>query len=172
MAQNLGIGNQQNLGKYYPLAIGAYEQTLLDMTSAYAGIANRGVYIKPTPFEKIIGPNKAILWDHKNNLKSKQVVSEEVADTMNWMLRRVVKDGTGIAASMKGREVAGKTGTSEGGRDLWFIGSIPQLSSGVWFGYDNNQKTKGSSGDAAYAWKSFMEKVTIQMEILEFPKKQ
>ena len=57
------------------------------------------------------------------------------------MLKRVVESGTGVAASLKDREVAGKTGTSEGGRDLWFIGSLPQLTTGIWFGYDNNKKT-------------------------------
>ena len=66
----------------------------------------------------------------------------DVADAMNWMFQRVVSGGTGAAARLDDRPVAGKTGTSEGARDLWFIGSIPQLTTAVWFGYDNNNETK------------------------------
>ncbi len=90
---------------------------------------------------------------------------------MNWMLQQVVKDGTGKLAKLKTRPVAGKTGTSEGGRDLWFIGSIPQLTTGIWFGYDNNQETRIGSGEAAWAWKKFMLKIENNFKILEFPKR-
>ena len=75
------------------------------------------------------------------------------------MLRKVVLEGSGRAALISDRQVAGKTGTSEGGRDLWFIGSIPQLTSGIWFGYDDNKETKSGSGEAAWAWKQFMKKI-------------
>ncbi len=169
-ANRLGIGNQRKLGKYYPLAIGAYEQTLLEMTSAYSAITNRGVYIKPTPFEEIRGANNAILWSNKSNGdKGKKVINRDIADTMNWMLQRVVKNGTGLAATLPNRPVAGKTGTSEGGRDLWFIGSIPQLTTGVWFGYDNNKETKSGSGEAAWVWKKFMSEVSPSLKIINFP---
>ena len=89
---------------------------------------------------------------------------------MNFLLQRVVNEGTGFAASLKDRQVAGKTGTSEGNRDLWFIGSIPQLTTGIWFGYDNNQKTKSSSGEAASAWKKFMNEIKDELKILKFKK--
>ena len=62
MANNLGIGTTRPLGKYYPLAIGAYEQTILDMTAAYAAINNRGVYVKPIAVEEIRGPGGTLLW--------------------------------------------------------------------------------------------------------------
>ena len=87
------------------------------------------------------------------------------------MLQRAVKEGTGVAASLKNRQVAGKTGTSEGGRDLWFIGSIPQLTTGVWFGYDDNKETRSGSGDAARAWKLFMLQIEKDFKIIDFPKK-
>ena len=86
------------------------------------------------------------------------------------MLERVVSSGTGSAASLKNRPVAGKTGTSEGGRDLWFIGSIPQLTTGIWFGHDNNKNTQSGSGEAAWAWKQFMVQIKDELEIVNFPK--
>ncbi len=157
IANSLGIGNERTLGHYYPLAIGAYEQTVIDMTAAYAAITNRGVYTKPVAFEEIRGPGSRLLWSRaKDGEEGKQVIKKDVADTMNWMLQEVVNSGTGIAAKLKDRQVAGKTGTSEGSRDLWFIGSIPQLTTTIWFGYDNNESTNSSSGEAAFAWKEFM----------------
>ncbi|MEC7381475.1 MAG: penicillin-binding transpeptidase domain-containing protein, partial [Cyanobacteriota bacterium] len=172
MANNLGIGTTRPLGKYYPLAIGAYEQTVLDMTAAYAAVANRGIYMKPTPFEEIRGPDDEVIWNHQfEGYKGRRALDRDVADTMNWMLQRVVSGGTGVAASLGDRPVAGKTGTSEGARDLWFIGSIPQLTTAVWFGYDNNRKTSGGSGDAAWAWKQFMTKIQDNFEVQPFPPK-
>ena len=125
-ANKFNIGTNRPLGKYYPLAIGAYEQTILDMTAAYAGMANRGTYFKPSPFEEIRGPKNEVFWSRRlDGSRGQRAVDSEVADTMNWMLQRVVTGGTGIAAKLDDRQVAGKTGTSENTRDLWFIGSIP-----------------------------------------------
>jgi penicillin-binding protein 1A len=90
---------------------------------------------------------------------------------MNWMFQRVVSGGTGIAAKLDDRQVAGKTGTSEGARDLWFIGSIPQLTTAVWFGYDDNRETKSNSGEAAWAWKQFMLQIEGELPIQAFPPK-
>ena len=164
-ANGFDIGTKRPLGKYYPMAIGAYEQTILDMTAAYAAVTNRGVFVKPTPFEEIRGPKDELIWSRRvDGDRGRRALDSEVADAMNWMLQRVVTGGTGIAAKLDNRPVAGKTGTSEGTRDLWFIGSIPQLTTAVWFGYDNNQETQSTSGDAAWAWKQFM----LQIED-EFP---
>ncbi len=172
IANKLGIGNKRKLGRYYPLAIGAYEQTLLEMTSAYAAITNRGIFIKPMAFQEIRGPNNNILWSlKKHGNKGNRAVSQDIADTMNWMLQEVVRSGTGIAATLKNRPVAGKTGTSEGGRDLWFIGSIPQLTTGVWFGHDDNRETKSGSGEAAWVWKKFMSEIESNLQIINFPRK-
>ncbi len=81
------------------------------------------------------------------------------------------ESGTGKVAALAERPVAGKTGTSEGARDLWFIGSIPQLTTGVWLGYDNNQQTNIGSGEAAWIWKQFMLRVEKHFQVLDFPKK-
>ncbi len=171
-ANRLGVGKERKLGRFYPLAIGAHEESVLNMTAAYAGITNRGIYIKPSAIEKIIGPNNEIIWIHPKNQKDHlRALSIQAADTMNLMLREVVAEGSGRAAFLDNRQVAGKTGTSEGNRDLWFIGSIPQLTTSIWFGKDDNSPIKGSSGDAAFAWKQFMLKISNDLEIINFPER-
>jgi penicillin-binding protein 1A len=169
-ARSLGISRP--LGRYYPLAIGAYEQTVLEMASAYAAITNRGVYVPPTPFMSISGSDGQVIWSRQSNgARTKRAVDSDTADAMSWMLQRVVSGGTGVAARLEDRPVAGKTGTSEGGRDLWFIGSIPQLTTAVWLGYDDNREQKGSSGDAAWAWRQYMIPVVKDMPVQQFPPK-
>jgi penicillin-binding protein 1A len=154
------------------MAIGAYEQTVLEMTAAYAAVTNRGVFVKPTPFEEIRGPGGELIWSRKlDGDRGNRALDSEVADAMNWMLQRVVNGGTGGAAKLQDRQVAGKTGTSEGARDLWFIGSIPQLTTGVWFGYDNNRETKSNSGQAAWAWNQYMTKIKGDLAVTYFPEK-
>ena len=74
-------------------------------------------------------------------------------------LEKSVNDGTAIAASIKGEKIFGKTGTSDGNRDLWFIGSIKNLTTGVWLGFDENKESDLSSGNAAYLWKKFIAKI-------------
>ncbi|QNI62122.1 transglycosylase domain-containing protein [Synechococcus sp. TAK9802] len=172
VANNFNIGTDRPLGKYYPMAIGAYEQTILDMTAAYAGMANRGVFFSPSPFEEIRGPKNELLWSRRlSDNRGKRAIDRDVADTVNWMLQRVVTGGTGIAAKLDDRQVAGKTGTSENTRDLWFIGSIPQLTTGVWFGYDDDRATKSTSGEAAWAWKQFMLQIKDEIPVRKFPDK-
>ena len=171
-ANKFEIGTQRPLGKYYPMAIGAYEQTVLDMAAAYAGVANRGVFVKPGPFEEIRGPEGNILWSRRvDGNRGRRALDSDVADAMNWMFQRVVTGGTGIAAKLDDRQVAGKTGTSEGARDLWFIGSIPQLTTAVWFGYDDNRETKSNSGEAAWTWKQFMLQIEAELPVQAFPPK-
>ncbi len=170
-ANSLGVGKTLKLEEYLPLAVGAYGETLMNMTSAYAAIANRGFYKVPRAIEQIIGPNNKVIWDHDlEKKKQNQVLTKKVADTLNWMLEQTVSQGTGSAASLSTRPVAGKTGTSDGNRDLWFIGSLPQLTTGVWFGNDNNNETILNSGNAAWAWKKYIQKIEKDLKVMEFVK--
>ena len=167
-AKSLGISRE--LGRFYPMALGAYEQTVLDMTAAYAAINNGGIYVKPTPFEEILGPNGELLWSRRvEGDPGKRAVNSDIAAMMMWMLQRAVQSGTGGGAALPNRPVAGKTGTSEGGRDLWFIGSIPQLTTGVWLGYDDSRGTKDTSVVATYAWRAFMAPITKNLPVRQFP---
>ncbi|WP_370594410.1 transglycosylase domain-containing protein [Synechococcus sp. CBW1108] len=167
-AKSLGISRE--LGRFYPMALGAYEQTVLDMTAAYAAINNGGIYVKATPFEEILGPNGELLWSRRvDGDPGQRAVSSDIAAMMMWMLQRAVQSGTGGGAALPNRPVAGKTGTSEGGRDLWFIGSIPQLTTGVWLGFDNSRATKNTSVVATYAWRAFMAPITKDLPVRQFP---
>jgi penicillin-binding protein 1A len=167
-AKSLGISRE--LGRFYPMALGAYEQTVLDMTAAYAAINNGGIYVKPTPFEEILGPNGELLWSRRvEGDPGKRAVNSDIAAMMMWMLQRAVQSGTGGGAALPNRPVAGKTGTSEGGRDLWFVGSIPQLTTGVWLGYDDSRGTKDTSVVATYAWRAFMAPITKNLPVRQFP---
>jgi penicillin-binding protein 1A len=169
-AKSLGL--HRELGRYLSMAIGSNDQTVLDMTAAYAALVNRGVYIQPLPFEEIYGPEGQLLWSRRaNGPRGTRAVSSDIADAMVWMLQQVVQGGTGGGAALADRPVAGKTGTSEGARDLWFIGSIPQLTTGVWLGYDSNRGTGTTSVLATYAWRTFMEPVTKGMPVQKFPPK-
>jgi len=169
-AKSLGI--TRDLGRFYPMAIGAYEQTLLDMTAAYAAITNRGIFVKPTPFEEILGPDGQLLWSRRvDGDRGRRAVGSDIADAMVWMLQQVVQGGTGGGAALADRPVAGKTGTSEGGRDLWFIGSIPQLTTGVWLGYDDSRETGNTSVVATLAWRSFMAPISKTLPVRQFPPK-
>ncbi|MBM5820476.1 MAG: PBP1A family penicillin-binding protein [Cyanobacteria bacterium K_DeepCast_150m_m2_101] len=169
-AKSLGITRE--LGRFYPLAVGATEQTVLDMTAAYAAIFNRGVYVTPTPFEEILGPNGELLWSRRvDGDRGRRAVPSDIADAMLWMLQQVVKGGTGYGAVPPNRPAAGKTGTSEGGRDLWFIGGVPQLVTGLWLGYDNNKETKSTSAVAVVAWADYMGPILKDLPVRPFPPK-
>jgi penicillin-binding protein 1A len=84
-------------------------------------------------------------------------------------MRGVVTGGTGRPAQLGDRQVAGKTGTSDKARDLWFIGYIPQLVTGIWLGNDNNTPTKGASTTAAIMWQQFMVDAVKGMPVEYFP---
>ncbi len=170
VARKLGITGE--VGQYPSMVLGANEKHVIDMTAAYAAITNRGVYVQPTAFDEIYGPDGELIWSRRVDAKPPQrAVSSDVADAITWMLQRVVSSGTGRAASLGDRPVAGKTGTSEGARDLWFIGSIPQLTTGIWLGYDQNWKTGSSSAQATYAWYSFMSRIVKDLPPQNFPPK-
>lgn len=172
IATTKSLGITRELGRFYPLAVGATEQTVLDMTAAYAAIFNRGVYTTPTPFEEILGPNGELLWSRRvDGDRGRRAVPSDIADAMLWMLQQVVKGGTGYGAVPPNRPAAGKTGTSEGGRDLWFIGGVPQLVTGLWLGYDNNKETKSTSAVAVVAWADYMRPILKDLPVRPFPPK-
>lgn len=165
-ARRLGV--QSTLKPVPGLVLGQSETTLLEMARAYAVIANQGRQDTPLAIRKILdaGDCKSlqsiqtcrVIYDHKQDLQqSLQPLSPEVASTMTQLLKGVVRSGTGRAASL-GLEEAGKTGTTNDNRDLWFVGFIPsqELLTGVWLGNDDNKPTYGSSGQAAALWGRFM----------------
>ncbi|NER95902.1 MAG: PBP1A family penicillin-binding protein [Symploca sp. SIO1B1] len=166
IAHKMGI--ESELKPTYSLALGASEVNLLEMTSAYGTLAARGVHTESYGIKRILDQKGNVIYEQ--SLTSEQVVTEDTAAIMNWMLQGVVNHGTGRAASLS-RPVAGKTGTTDEARDLWFVGYIPQLVAGVWLGNDNNKPTWSTSSTAATTWRRFMVQVIEDIKVENFPKR-
>ena len=165
LAKAMGI--QSKLQPTYALALGAYEVNLLELTNAYGTLAAEGKHIPAHGISRVINAKNEVIYE--SEFKPKQVLDKDSASITTWMLEGVVNGGTGRAAYLSDRNVAGKTGTSEEARDLWFIGYIPQIAAGVWLGNDDNQPTWGASETAAYNWRQFMRRV---IELEKMPEEQ
>ncbi len=139
------------------IALGATEVTMLELTSAYAHLANNGVIVYPYGIVSIETSNGDVVYARRSSL-SNIVLQPDVVEKMNALLMDVVEDGTGRAANI-GRPVAGKTGTTSDYRDAWFIGYTPQLVTGVWVGNDDNTAMKKVTGGMlpASIWRNFMQ---------------
>ena len=166
LAHEMGIKSE--LKPTYSLALGASEVNLLELTNAYGTIANEGNFVEAHGIRRVINQRGDVIY--QANFPSKLVVDKNSAAIMSWMLQGVVEGGTGGPAYLSERPVAGKTGTSEQARDLWFIGFIPQVVTGVWLGNDDNYPTYGASSTAAYNWKEFMSQVVKGLPVEKFPK--
>lgn len=166
LAHQMGIKSQ--LKPTYSLALGSSEVNLLELTSAYGTLATQGIHTEVHGIRRIINRRGDILYAAK--YKQKRVLDQGSTAIMTWMLQNVVQAGTGRAAQLN-RPVAGKTGTSDESRDLWFIGYIPQLVTGVWLGNDNNEPTWGSSSTAASTWHQFMLTAVEGMPTEKFPER-
>jgi penicillin-binding protein 1A len=165
LARDMGIKSE--LKPFYSLALGSNEVNLLELTSAYGSFATQGLHVEPHGISRILNRQGKVIWSA--DFRPKRALDAETAAILTWMLRNVVNAGTGTAAQLSDRPVAGKTGTTDDARDLWFIGYIPQLVAGVWLGNDDNSKTWGSSSTAAYTWHEFMEKAVKGMAVEKFP---
>lgn len=167
LAHDMGIKSE--LKPMYSLALGSNEVNLLELTSAYGSFATQGLHVEPHGITRILNRQGKVIWT--DNFKPKRALDKDSTAIMIWMLRNVVNQGTGTAAQLSDRPVAGKTGTTDDARDLWFIGFIPQLVTGVWLGNDDNKPTSGGSSTAAYTWREFMEKATEGMPVEKFPER-
>jgi penicillin-binding protein 1A len=165
MSKRMGIKSE--LYPTYSLALGASEVNLLELTSAYGTLANKGKFVEPHGIVRILNRYGDVVYESK--FESKQATDEETAAIMTWMLQGVVQSGTGRRARLPDRQIAGKTGTSEERRDLWFVGYLPQLVTGVWLGNDNSKPTWGASSTAAQTWNDFMGELIDEIPVAEFP---
>ncbi len=157
MANSFGLGYKHEFEEFPSLAIGSYGDNLLNITNAYSAINNNGNIQSPNILEKIESLNYQTIWENK--FISKKILDFKVNKKINKLLEKSVKEGTSKAASIKGKKIYGKTGTSDGNKDLWFIGSLDNLTTGIWIGYDNNKESELSSGNAAYLWKRFISEI-------------
>ncbi len=144
LAGKMGIDSK--LPRHLSLALGSGEVTPLELTNAFATFAAGGTYSPPVFVTQMGGtPRPPPL--------TREALRPEVAYVVTDMMRSVVTEGTAAKAGSKTRiKVAGKTGTSNDARDVWFVGMTPGLVMGVWIGYDDNRslgKKEAGGGTAA-----------------------
>ena len=166
-----GFGLRSSLAEGPALALGVSESTLLDMTAAYAGILNGGRAVRPygAVEVRLLGESEPLMG--LGGGFGDPVISEAAARRMVWMMREVVTSGTGGRASLPDREVAGKTGTTQGARDAWFIGFSADYVTGVWMGYDDNTRLTGVTGGGlpAEIFREVMERVHRGVPVSPLP---
>ena len=134
MAHRLGI--RSDLQPVCSITLGTQAVSPLDMTAAYATLADHGVRHDPVAIKSIAtAAGKQIPFPAA---RPRQAVSRQIADEVTYALQAVTQKGTGTAADI-GRPVAGKTGTAERFVDAWFCGYVPQLVTCVWLGYPHSE---------------------------------
>ncbi len=154
------------------LPIGAAEVTILDHVGAYGTFPREGRMIPAHAILEVRTGNGETVWRFdRDGPKPKQVIPASVARDMNMMMNSVVENGTARRARLDGVQVAGKTGTTNGYRDAWFMGFTGNYVCGVWFGNDDyapmNKMTGGSL--PAMTWHAIMEYAHQGIEIKTIP---
>ncbi len=168
MARRFGISSP--LPPYLPLALGAADMRLLEHVSAFTVFPNDGIRIDPHMIRRVTSYDGALLEDAHPEVHD--VISPDVARTMTAMLEEVVQFGTAMKAKAIGRPAAGKTGTTQDFTDAWFLGFTPQITAGVWVGYDDKQNSLGKKESGAQAalpiWIEFIERGMAGMPVMDF----
>ena len=144
-ARHCGITS--DLPKYPSLALGAAGIAPIEMTAAYNVFANQGVYAKPRFIRRITDQTDKVLEEPLTELS--QATEPQIAYELAHVLRGTVDRGTAYAAHSLPPPIAGKTGTTNGYTDAWFIGLTPDYTMGVWVGYDDPSRTLGGGATGA-----------------------
>jgi penicillin-binding protein 1A len=157
------------------MTLGAVGFTPLEMADVYATFASGGIQHDPQAFESVRLPSGRTI---KLSTSGKRVLGPNVAAELTYALQGVVQHGTGTAAALGARPVAGKTGTAENFQDAWFCGYTPQLATCVWVGYPGGEipllnvegvpEVFGGSLPAAI-WHAFMAPAVSNLPVLHFP---
>jgi penicillin-binding protein 1A len=182
MARNLGI--TEPIGSQYfkqacAITLGSVGFTPLELTDVYATFADGGVHHAPQAFESVRGPRGRVI--KKLTTKGQRVLTPNVAAELTYALQGVVQHGTGTAAALGARPVAGKTGTAENFQDAWFCGYVPQLVTCVWVGYPKGEiplsNVEGVGQVAggtlpAEIWHNFMAAAVGNLPVKQFPTPQ
>ena len=142
--------------------------TNMEMTAAFATIANGGTYIKPMFYTKILDHDGNVLID--NTPKTRRVLKETTAFLLTDAMEDVVTKGTGARVRFDNMAIAGKTGTTTSNVDVWFSGFTPYYTCCTWSGYDNNVHMNGSgeTNTAKILWKAIMSRVHEGKEYKSF----
>ncbi len=169
-ARRMGI--KSPIGQNLSMALGSSEVTLLEITSAYGVIANRGIRTDPLYVLKVEDKAGNVL--ERDAPRPVEVLTEETASVMTSMLQSVMDHGTGFQARLQGftYPAAGKTGTMDEYKDAWFVGFIPGLVCGTWVGFDEKRVIgPGMTGARAALpiWTDFMIGATRGRPPEDFP---
>ncbi len=167
MAERLGL---PDIPSFPAIALGAVEATLMDMTGAFAHLANQGLKVEPYGILAIKSREGTPLYTREVP-PPPRILAEGTVEMMNYMLLDAVRRGTGTRAALAGRPAAGKTGTSQDFKDAWFIGFTNQLVAGVWVGNDKNTPMAKVTGGAIPApiWHEFMTHAMEGQEVQGIP---
>src|SRR6202790_4012594 len=157
MARRFGISSP--LPPYLPITLGAADLNLLEHTSAFTVFPDDGIRIDPHMIRRVTTYDGAML--EQAHPLVHDVIEPEVARSMTSMLQDVIERGTGMPARALGRPAGGKTGTTNDFTDAWFIGFTPEITAGVWVGYDDKSVSLGKPETGAIAalpiWLEFMQ---------------
>lgn len=167
-AQKMGINSR--LTNTLSLALGTSEVTPLEITSAYATIANNGIKTEPYAIIRVEDPSGKVL--EENFPQEKEVLNAQTNYLITHLMKKVCEEGTGWYTRYLKRPRAGKTGTTNEFTDAWFIGFVPNIVCGVWVGYDDTRTLgdkKAGGVVAAPIWTTIMKRILTQTPILEFP---
>jgi penicillin-binding protein 1A len=157
-ARRLGITSR--IGLEPAMALGAVEVSPLEMAQAYDAFANGGKRVTAYGISRIRTPQGRVIYQRASRADGPvQAISNPFLYYQNQMLRGVMTSGTGRAASIAGRDIAGKTGTTSDYKDAWFVGYTGGFVTAVWVGKDDNTAMRGVTGGSSPAaiWRGFME---------------
>jgi len=152
------------------LPIGSTEVTVMDQASGFAVFANGGKRARPYAAVEVKNSSGDVIYRHADEVPE-QVLSSGVTADMNYMLNKVVEEGTARKAQLEGIKVAGKTGTTNGYRDAWFVGYTGNYVGAVWFGNDDHTSTNKMTGGSlpAATWHEVMEPAHKGIELKPMP---
>ena len=156
MARRFGITTP--ISTYPSMVLGTSDVRLIEMTRAFASVANKGLAVTPYGIRRVVTADGRVLYDHEPD-DQRVLVAPWVAAEMTDLLQSAVLSGTGRAAQI-GRPVAGKTGTTTSNKDGWFIGFSSGLTTGVWMGRDDAKPVAGLQGGTAPA-RAFHDFMTV-----------
>ena len=152
------VGFSSPIPPFLSVALGSAEATLTEVTSAYSVFPSQGKRMIPFQFEQILDREGNVL--EENRPQSRDALRADTAYIMVSLLRGVVQRGTGQRAKQLGWPVGGKTGTMDDYTDAWFVGFDPEITVGVWVGYDE-KKTMGDNEQGSRValpiWTEFMQ---------------
>lgn len=143
----------------------------LEMTAAYAAIANNGTYTEPILYTKVLDRDGNVLLDNTSPA-THQVIKDSTAALLTSAMQDVINQGTGTTAKLNNMPAAGKTGTTENSTDLWLSAYTPYYTCSVWTGFDSNKPMEGwayaSQNWHEVLWKSIMDRVHADLPYKDF----